>query len=177
MNPPAVRAPNAEPGNVPDEATRHQDPVAIGTPVESSHRELDEERARTQRLLADFANFRRRVGRERETARRDGARDALLPLLSVLDDFERALAAGSVDPGFYEGVVAIHRRFVAALREAGAEPIEAVGQPFDPTVHEAVETIPGDPEGLVARETRRGWRLGHELLRPARVVVTMAAGG
>jgi molecular chaperone GrpE len=178
MNPPVVGAPNAEPGIVP-ETTRHRDPVAVATPVKSSHRELDEERARTQRLLADFANFRRRVGRERETARRDGARDALLPLLPVLDDFERALAAGSVDPGFYEGVVAIHRRFVAALREAGAEPIEAVGQPFDPTVHEAVGTILGDPAdaGLIARETRRGWRLGGELLRPARVVVASAPGG
>jgi molecular chaperone GrpE len=94
----------------------------------------------------------------------------------VLDDFERALAAGSTDRGFYEGTVGIHRLFVAALREAGVEPIEAVGRPFDPTVHEAVATILGDAAdvGLVARETRRGWRLGGELLRPARVVVTIA---
>jgi molecular chaperone GrpE len=96
-----------------------------------------------------------------------------------LDNLERALTAGSMDQGFYDGIVAIHRLFVAALREAGAEPIEAVGQPFDPAVHEAVATTSGDATeaGLVMRETRRGWRLDGHLLRPARVVVTVASSG
>lgn len=97
-------------------------------------------------------------------------------MLPVLDDLERALTVGSTDQGFYDGIVAIHRLFVAALREAGAEPIKAVGQPFDPAAHEAVATTPGDAAeaGLVVRETRRAWRLGGHLLRPARVVVTIA---
>jgi molecular chaperone GrpE len=156
----------------------HDDRVAIADRSEPLRRELDEERTRTHRLLADFANFRRRVGRERDAARREGARAALLPLLSVLDDLERALAVGSTDRAFYEGIVSIHRLFMTALRGAGVEPIEAVGQPFDPTVHEAVATILGEPadSGLIARETRRGWRLGGELLRPARVVVASAPG-
>lgn len=134
--------------------------------------------ARTRRLPADFANFRRRIEREREEVRRESARAALLPLLSVLDDFERALAAGSTDRQFYEGVSSIHRRFLAALREAGAESIDSVGMPFDPTIYEAVATTPseGAETAIVVRDERRGWRHEGELLRPARVVVALAPG-
>jgi len=129
------------------------------------------------RLLAEFENFRRRTAKEHETARREGRRAALLPLLSVLDTLERALGAGSADRDFYEGVAATHRLFLSALREAGAEPIEAVGHAFDPKIHEAVATAPADDgvtPGTVVREVRRGWRLGDELLRPAQVVVATA---
>jgi molecular chaperone GrpE len=128
------------------------------------------------RLLAEFENFRRRAAKEHEAARREGRRSALLPLLAVLDTFERALGAGSTDRDFYEGIAATHRLFLDALREAGAAPIESVGRPFDPNVHEAVATAPADgvPPGTVAREVRRGWQLGNELLRPAQVVVAAA---
>jgi len=147
-------------------------PVVAGK-SEESPRALEEERQRGLRLRADLENFRRRAGREQEMARRDGRRSALLPLLPVLDSLERALAAGSTDPDFYEGVAATHRLFISALREAGAEPVESVGQPFDPRIHEAVATTaaPGGEQGMVVREIRRGWRLGDELLRPAQVVV------
>jgi molecular chaperone GrpE len=149
------------------------EPDSDGQALERLRRALDEERERTLRLLADFDNFRRRVAREQDGARREGRRAALLAMLPVLDTLERALAAGSTDRQFYEGVAATHRLFLNALREAGAEPIEGVGRPFDPTVHEAVATIPGDgvAPGIVTREVRRGWRLGEELLRPAQVVV------
>ena len=141
--------------------------------VERLQRALDEEQQRNLRLLADFDNLRRRVAREQEAARREGRRAALLAVLPVLDTLERALAAGSTDPDFYEGVVATHRLFLRALREAGAEPVESLGRPFDPMVHEAVGTVPsnGVEPGTVVREVRRGWRLGEELLRPAQVVV------
>jgi hypothetical protein len=75
---------------------------------------LDDEQQRHLRLRADFDNVRRRASREREAAHRDGQRAALLPLLPVLDSLERALAAGSTDPDFYEGVAATHRLFVNA---------------------------------------------------------------
>jgi molecular chaperone GrpE len=129
------------------------------------------------RLRADFENFRRRAAKDYESAHREGRRTALLPLLPVLDSLERALQAGSTDREFYDGVEATHRLFLAALREAGAKPIETVGQPFDPTVHEAVAAVPADggvTPGTVVREVRRGWRLDDELLRPAQVVVASA---
>jgi molecular chaperone GrpE len=148
--------------------------VAAGSDeIERLRQALDQEHQRNLRLLADFENLRRRVAREQDAARREGRRAALLSLLPVLDTFERALATGSSDPDFYEGMAATHRLFVNALREAGAEPVESVGRPFDPKIHEAVTTVPSDgvPPGTVVRELRRGWRLGEELLRPAQVVV------
>jgi molecular chaperone GrpE len=141
--------------------------------VERLRRDLEEERQRRLRLLADFDNLRRRATREPDMARREGQRMALRPLLPVVDALERALAAGSTDPDFYEGVGATYRLFITALRETGAEPVESVGRPFDPSVHEAVATVRADDvePGMVVREIRRGWRLGDELLRPAQVVV------
>jgi molecular chaperone GrpE len=151
--------------------------AAAGTDeTEALRRELEEERQRQLRLRADFENFRRRVVREQQAARNDGRRSALLAILPVLDTLERALQAGSRDAAFYEGVAATQRQFLAALREAGAEPIESVGTPFDPNTHEAVGTVPaaGVAAGTVVQEARRGWRLDGEVLRPAQVVV--AAG-
>jgi molecular chaperone GrpE len=154
------------------EADRNDRAVAAED-VDRLRQALDEEARRTLRLRADFENVRRRAAQECDAARQDGRRAALLPLLPVLDTLERALAAGSIDPDFYEGVAATHRMFTRALREAGAEPVESVGRAFDPQVHEAVATVPsgGVEPGTVAREVRRGWRLGNELLRPAQVVV------
>src|SRR5262245_54269819 len=144
--------------------------------VEKLRRALEEERQRNVRLLADFDNLRRRVARDSDLARGEGRRAALLPLLPVVDTLERALAAGSSDPDFYEGVAATHRLFLSALREAGAEPIDTVGAPFDPNVHEAVAAVPagGSAPGRIVRELRRGWRLADGLLRPAQVVVAMS---
>jgi molecular chaperone GrpE len=152
-----------------DDAER---PVAADE-VAGLRRALDEAQDRHLRLRADFDNVRRRGAREQEAARHQGRSAALTPLLGVLDTLERALAAGSTDADFYEGMAATHRLFMRALREAGAEPIETVGRPFDPSVHEAVATVPsnGSAPGVVAREVRRGWRLGDALLRPAQVVV------
>ena len=148
-------------------------PAVTTEDVEQLRRALDEAQERYLRLRADFDNARRRAAHEQETARQEGRRAALTPILAVLDTLERALAAGSTDPDFYEGVAATHRLFLRALREAGAEPMETVGQPFDPNVHEAIATVPpnGHEPGTVAREVRRGWRLGDALLRPAQVVV------
>ena len=141
--------------------------------VEELRRSLGEQQDRYLRLLAEFENVRRRMAREHERARHEGRRDALLALLPALDTLERALAAGSTDTPFYEGVVATHRLFLDALRELGVEPVQSEGQPFDPNQHEAVATVNADDvdPGTVTREVRRGWRFGHELLRPAQVVV------
>ena len=141
--------------------------------VEGLRRNLQEQEQQHLRLLADFENFRRRIARERDGAREEGRRETVLRLLPALDTLERALATGSKDMAFYEGVAATHRLFVTALRELGVEPIESEGRRFDPNLHEAVATVAseGVEPGTVAREVRRGWRLGDELLRAAQVVV------
>ena len=153
------------------------DGAVAASELERLRRALDEERQQNLRLLADFDNYRRRVARDREAARLDGRCEVLLAILPVLDTLERALAAGSTDQTFYDGVAATYRLFMAALREAGAEPIEALGRRFNPALHEAIGTEWSDAvePGVIARELRRGWRLGDELLRPAQVVVAARA--
>ena len=120
--------------------------------VEELRRSLGEQQDRYLRLLAEFENVRRRMAREHERARHEGRRDALLALLPALDTLERALAAGSTDTPFYEGVVATHRLFLDALRELGAEPVQSEGQPFDPNQHEA---IPRHPPTMSSPELSR----------------------
>src|SRR6185295_19801765 len=106
-----------------------RDRALDGEEVGRLRQALDEQEQRSLRLLADFDNLRRRTAREQDAARREGRRAALLPLLSVLDTLERALAVGSIDADFYEGMAATHGQFMTALREAGAEPVDSVGHP------------------------------------------------
>ena len=151
-------------------------PVAPTGEIEELRSALQKERQRYSSLLADFDSSRRRMTREQSAAAQAGRREALLPLLDVLDALEQALGAGSSDADFYRGVDAIRRLFVSALRNVGAEPIPALGQVFDPTLHDAMATVASEnvSPGTIIREERSGWRLGGELLRPAQVVVAAA---
>jgi molecular chaperone GrpE len=160
-----------EPMDMPEDGAAA--PPVDGAPPPVDADEVERLRQANLRLLADFENLRRRQAREGEAAERKGRRAVLLALLPVLDALERALATGSSDPKFYAGVAATQRLFERALREAGVEPIESLHQPFDPSLHEALATVDTDEAepGTVVREEQRGWRMGDELLRPARVVV------
>jgi molecular chaperone GrpE len=150
-------------------------------------REAAEAQDRYLRTLAEFENFRRRTTRERDEWRRHAQEDLLREILPVLDNFERALAAapsGEGDRGFRTGVELIHRNFLAALERVGVRPFVAVGQPFDPTRHEAVartERRDVDDQTVVS-EALRGYLYHDRVLRPAQVVVAVhpapaAAGG
>jgi molecular chaperone GrpE len=128
------------------------------------------------RLQADLANIRRRTAAENQQARADGRRDVLAAILPALDAFERCLAMPARDGAFQEGVAAIHALLLTGLRAVGAERIQSLGRPFDLRNHDAVATRPAeDPEeaGTVVEETRAGWRLGADVVRPAGVVVAM----
>jgi molecular chaperone GrpE len=145
--------------------------------VERLRRDLHDEKQQNLRVRADYDNLRKRAAREREAAQPEGRRAALRTILPVLDALERALAVGSNDRSFLEGVESTYRLFLSALAEAGAEPIPALGRPFDPRLHEAVSYEPTSEcaPNTVAREVRRGWRLGDELIRPSEVVVAAPA--
>jgi molecular chaperone GrpE len=103
----------------------------------------------------------------------------LTEILSVLDDFERALAAESPAEaqGYRSGVELIHRQLGEVLRKRGVTPIDSLGADFDPHLHQAVayEEAPGAREGEVIGELRKGYRLGDRLLRPALVRVAKAS--
>jgi molecular chaperone GrpE len=138
---------------------------------------LADERERLLRLLAERDNQVKRVQRdlERDALRQRG--ELALLLLPILDDFERALAqlpaeaeAGSAHA---DGLRLIAQRFQELLAAFGLTPIAALGERFDPRVHEAVVQLPGgDAEkGTVIQELQRGYRLGELLIRPAKVAV------
>jgi molecular chaperone GrpE len=129
------------------------------------------------RRQAEFENYRKRVERERGELYQHGRDDVLLQFLPVVDNFERALSSLESSEGDAEalrhGVELIHKQFKDALSKFGLEAVEAVGQTFDPHVHEAVTTEATDKhkENTVIQEFQRGYRIGDRLLRPAKVKV------
>jgi molecular chaperone GrpE len=158
------------------EAARNNDPMAgaEASEIERLKEEVRREHEMYLRALADFDNYRRRVDRERASAARSGKREIILSLLELLDGFDRALHhMGDAPSSVSEGVQVIHRKLLGLLEEQGVAPFESVGEPFDPSLHEAIGSMQSDQyePGVVADEIRRGYRWGDELLRPARVRV------
>lgn len=136
--------------------------------------DLDTERERGLRMLAEFDNYRRRTRQEQTLAEQNGKREVLLALLEVMDDFERALLhVGEAPNAVADGLRLIRQRFSDVLHSNGVTPFDSEGEPFDPTVHEAMTVIDSDGEesGTVYTEHRRGYFINGELLRPARVAV------
>jgi molecular chaperone GrpE len=126
------------------------------------------------RALADFENYRRRMERDRAKTAAKAKRDILLSLLEVLDGFDRALPYLSADSSSVaEGLQAVYRSLKNLLEAQGVTPIKTVGEPFDPSLHEAIGAVNTDkyPSGTIAEEVQRGYMLAGELLRPARVRV------
>jgi len=129
------------------------------------------------RAKADFQNLQRRSAAERSEAIRYANADLLKSLLNVLDDFDRSLDAVEVSnnkDAVIDGVRLVHDNLMKALKDAGLEQVDALGQPFDPTVHEALLQQPTDdfPPGTVVDQVARGYRLRDRVLRPARVIVS-----
>jgi molecular chaperone GrpE len=138
-------------------------------------REVDEYRAHLQRLQAEFDNYRKRVLREQTTAVEMAAEPVMRRLLEVLDDFELALlhAAEDVDQDrLLKGVELVYAKLVDALAAEGLERIEAEGEPFDPSLHEALmQTGEGEGDPRVAEVFRPGYTLRGRVIRPAGVRV------
>lgn len=138
---------------------------------------------RLLRTTADFDNFKKRAARERDEARRTGTEVTLSKLLPVLDNFDMALAATNQPNASVEtlkvGVSMIHGQLRGIFTDAGLEEIDAVGQVFDPSLHEAVSQLetPDVPEGQVVQQLRKGYRLRERMLRPASVVVAKKSAG
>jgi molecular chaperone GrpE len=146
-------------------------PVPDAAPEE---KKLDD---RYLRLLADFENFRKRTLRERNDVYRVANEEFIQELLPVLDHFELALEAArraGAAPAILDGFNMVSEQWMTVMKKFGVEPIEAEGQVFDPTRHEAISHLASDtvPDHAVIQQTRRGYRLGDKLLRAAQVVVS-----
>jgi len=141
----------------------------------AAEQEAAENKAGWQRNAADFANFRRRTEQDREQMLGLANEALLSKLLTIVDDFDRAIATMPADigSGWVDGIGAIDRKLRLLLESEGLKPIEAVGKPFDPREHEAVvqEETTNVPEGTVTSELQRGYRIRDRVLRPALVAV------
>lgn len=156
------------------------DPIATeeaaGDELTEITRERDGLRDQLQRALADFANFQKRARSQADVDRAYAVGNLASDLLGVLDNFERALEAArsTGESSIVDGLAMVHRQLVDTLAKYGVEPIEAVGQPFDPNRHEAILQRPDadHPEGTVLAELARGFTLRDRVLRPSKVAVS-----
>ena len=141
--------------------------------------EEEEESLRDQfiRLQADFANFRNRTQRERIELYQRANEDLLLEILPVLDHYEMGLQTAEqhdADKAVVDGFKMVFDQFQNVLNKFNLEPIEAVGQEFDPHKHEALTHLPSDEFAaeICSNQVRRGYMFGDKLLRAAQVVVS-----
>jgi molecular chaperone GrpE len=135
----------------------------------------DEYLALAQRTQADFENYRKRVARESALAQERGVAKLAKELLPAIDNLDRALEAAATDDPLLEGVRLVRSELKAALARVGVESFSPGGQPFDPSQHEAMASVPqpdnGPASGTVVEVYQPGYRLGESIIRPARVVV------
>ena len=140
-------------------------------------KERDSLQDRLLRQAAEFDNYRKRIDRERRDTAQYAAVEFVQDLLPVIDDFERALQSDAPGAESYrQGLEIIHRALLEMLRKRGVTPIDAVGNDFDPQIHQAVayEGAPNRRDGEVMEQFTRGYRLGDKLIRPAMVKVAKA---
>ena len=167
------------PDTTPDAATPDTDraPVDVDA-LQAKAAKADEYLGLAQRTQADFENFRKRSAREAAAATQRGATKLTKELLPAVDNLERALehapeASSDSELAFLAGIKHVHSDLIAALQRAGIERYSPEGEPFDPTLHEAVaqQPIDGFAPGTVVEVFQRGYRIGENVVRPARVVV------
>jgi molecular chaperone GrpE len=142
--------------------------------VADTKRERDEYLELAQRTKADFENYRKRAARDAAEAERRGTAKLARELVPIVDNLERALKAAEDDSELAKGVALVLRELEETLRRAGVEAYDPIGEPFDPTWHEALSTQPqeGTDPGMVVETLERGYRLDGQVLRAARVVVS-----
>jgi molecular chaperone GrpE len=143
--------------------------------LETSKAKSEEHLYNWQRSAADFANYKRRTDEDRATVTQFGNALLIGKLLGVLDDFDRALDSvpAEAHDAWIEGVKLVERKLRGVLESEGVTAIEALGQPFDPNLHEAVahEATAEHPDNHVIGEVQRGYRLHDRVIRPSLVRV------
>jgi molecular chaperone GrpE len=148
--------------------------------VAATRTEADEYLAALQRERAEFLNYKRRTAEERERDLGLAGEDLIRKVLTLADDFDRAIEArpeSIAHEAWFEGLAAIDRKLRALLESEGVTPIDAdPGTAFDPREHDAIANVPGTgrPEGEIVDQVRRGYRLRDRVLRPALVAVAAA---
>lgn len=151
--------------------------LTLEAELKQSKEQADDYYARLQRLQAEFDNFRKRTQKEKEETMKYAAERVIEAMLPVLDNFERAVSSSQSNQdfkSFSQGVEMISKQIKNILVKEGLTPIEAVGQPFDPKLHDAVLQVDSVdyPENTVVEELQKGYYLKDKILRPSMVKVS-----
>ncbi len=135
--------------------------------------EYDELDDRYKRILAEFENFKKRSGKEREGLYNSILSDVVEVILPVLDNLENAAKVETKDEEYKKGVELVLKQFRDVLSSKGIEEIKTVGETFDPELHEAVSSIQDENLGVqeIAQEYRKGYKIGNRVIRHSMVVV------
>jgi molecular chaperone GrpE len=160
----------------PSSRTESTQPTFRGGPAAKLENEVAELKDRHLRLAAEFDNYRKRTAKERADLTDRAQANFVSKLLDVLDDMDRLVASDSATPlpVLREGLAAVDRKLWKDLEEAGVERIDPAGSAFDPSLHEAVSTVPAPDPSLdhtVSATFQPGYRFKGVLVRPARVQV------
>jgi molecular chaperone GrpE len=154
------------------EATAAETPD-LETQLAAAVARADENYNKLLLAMADFENYKKRSERHNRDIAEHKRRDLLKSLLPVIDNLERALSYDGPENGLREGVSQTLKGFEALLASQGVKPLSVKGAPFDPAFAEAIATQPSpDGDGIVLEEAQKGYTIGEDLLRPAKVVVS-----
>lgn len=141
--------------------------------LKQKQEELDDITDRYKRILAEFENFKKRSGKERESLYNMILADIVSSMLPILDNLENAAKAESKDEEYKKGIELVLKQFQDTLKSKGVEEIKTVGETFDPELHEAVSSVQDDTKGEkeIVQEYRKGYKIGTKVIRHSMVVV------
>ena len=141
--------------------------------IDPKQQEIDELNDRYKRVLAEFENYKKRSGKEREVLYNSILSDIVEVFLPIVDNLENALKIETQDVEYKKGIELVLKQFKDILKSKGVEEIPAIGETFDPSLHEAVSSIQ-DPEKNaqeIVQEYRKGYKIGNKVIRHSMVVV------
>ena len=141
--------------------------------LKQKQEELDDITDRYKRILAEFENFKKRSGKERESLYNMILADIVSSILPILDNLENAAKVESKDEEYKKGIELVLKQFQDTLKSKGVEEIKTVGETFDPELHEAVSSVQDDTKGEkeIVQEYRKGYKIGTKVIRHSMVVV------
>ena len=141
--------------------------------IQVKQQEIDELTDRYKRILAEFENYKKRSQKEREGLYNSILGDIVEVILPILDNLENAVKVETSDENYKKGVELVLKQFQDVLKAKGVEEIKALGETFDPELHEAVSSIEDDSKGEkeIVQEYRKGYKIGTKIIRHSMVVV------
>ncbi|HOV40259.1 MAG TPA: nucleotide exchange factor GrpE [Oscillospiraceae bacterium] len=141
--------------------------------IEELQKELNETKDRFLRILAEYDNYRKRTAKEKTEAYSDAAAKVISEFLSVIDNFERALAVQTSDESFKNGMQMIFNQYCDILKKLGVEEIDALNKPFDPALHNAINQVEDEnfEPNTVCQVFQKGYTLNGKVIRHAMVAV------